>query len=396
MASYQKRGKNSFLLVVELGYDAAGKRNKRTKTIKIDDEKLLRTKKKLDDHLKKELYKFQMEVESGEYIKPERMSLREFVRHWEKNYAEENLSPGTLESYNSHLDVHILPVFGDMRLEQIRPKHILDFLSDLRKEKKLSGSTVQYSYRVLRNVFERAREWEFVTENVIAKVQRPRAEKRKANDNVYDEQEVEGIFKAMESEPLHWQVFISLALSCGFRRGENLALETDKINWGKNQIKIDQAIVRGEKGRAVLKDPKSYTSTRIVTVPESIMLLLKQLHMKNMKLRSDAGDYWKEEKHNWLFCNDDGTHFYPTTPTTWWRRFTERKKIRYIRLHDLRHTSATFLINQGVHAKVISERLGHADIRITMDTYGRVLEAADQEAANKLNDIFTKKEIRNS
>ncbi|WP_158738663.1 tyrosine-type recombinase/integrase [Alteribacillus sp. YIM 98480] len=396
MASYQRRGDNSFLLVAELGYDANGRRRKKTKTIKIEDKKLLRTKKRLNDHIEKELYKFQMEVESGEYIKPEKMSLNEFVKHWEKNYAEDNLSPGTLESYKSHLKVHILPVFGDMRLEQIKPKHILDFLSDLKKEKELSGSTIQYAYRVMRNVFERAAKWEFVQENIVAKVERPKAEKRKVNDHVYDEQEVEGIFKEMETEPIHWQVFISLALACGFRRGENLALETDKIDWDKKQIRIDQSIVRGEKGRALLKDPKSYKSTRVVTVPDSIMLLLKQLHMENTRMRSDARDRWKENNHNWLFCNDDGTHFYPTTPTTWWKRFTKRKNIRYIRLHDLRHTSATFLINQGVHAKVISERLGHADIRITMDTYGHVLEAADQEAANKINDIFTKKEIRNS
>lgn len=70
----------------------------------------------------------------------------------------------------------------------------------------------------------------------------------------------------------------------------------------------------------------------------------------------------------------------------------KRAGIRYIRLHDLRHTMASLLINQGVHAKVISTRLGHADIRITMDTYGHALQYVDHEAANKLDEfIFNKK-----
>ncbi|MGG1811014.1 MAG: tyrosine-type recombinase/integrase [Bacillota bacterium] len=99
---------------------------------------------------------------------------------------------------------------------------------------------------------------------------------------------------------------------------------------------------------------------------------------------------WIEHEHEFVFCNENGKHYYPTTPTTWWKRFAERSGVRFIRLHDLRQTSATLLINKGVHAKIISERLGHSNIRITMDTYGHALQTADQEAANKLDSLFTR------
>ncbi|WP_313431744.1 tyrosine-type recombinase/integrase [Siminovitchia terrae] len=398
MASFQRRGDNSWLLVVEAGYNAQGKRIRRTKTVRIEDKTLLKTKKRLNDHLELELAKFQMEVEAGEYIAPEKMLLKEFVNDWEKKYAVKELSESTLESYHGHIKNHILPVFGHLRLDQLRPIQVINFLSNLKRADGKDGSpspaTIQYTYRVLRNIFERAKEWQIIKENPVAAVKKPKTEKTKVRDKVYSEQEVEEIFMKMELEPLRWQVFISLALSCGFRRGEILGLEADRIDWDKNQILINQSIVRGKGGKPVIKNPKSFASERIVSVPESVMVLLRQLYMELVRERDLVKTYWKEHEHNWIFCNEDGTHFYPTTPNNWWRRFTDRKEIRYIRLHDLRHTSATLLINQGVHAKIIAERLGHADIRITMDTYGHALQAADEVAAGKLNDLFTSKKTQ--
>ncbi|MFB5166149.1 hypothetical protein V2P11_10135 [Parageobacillus toebii] len=92
MASIQRRGKSSFLLVVEAGYDAKGKRLRRTKTIRIEDEALLKTTKKLRDYLNEQLLKFKMEVEAGEYIAPEKMKLADFIKEWETKYAVKELS----------------------------------------------------------------------------------------------------------------------------------------------------------------------------------------------------------------------------------------------------------------------------------------------------------------
>ena len=110
------------------------------------------------------------------------------------------------------------------------------------------------------------------------------------------------------------------------------------------------------------------------------------------KLKSKT---WKEEEREWLFCQKDDSHLYPSSPSNWWRKFATRTKTRYIRLHDLRHTSASLLIAQGVRAKIISERLGHSDIRITMDTYGHALRSADQAAADTLESLFQTKDIQN-
>lgn len=108
-------------------------------------------------------------------------------------------------------------------------------------------------------------------------------------------------------------------------------------------------------------------------------------HWVQEKLKSKT---WTEEEHEWLFCKKDGSHLYPSSPSNWWSKFAKIVEIGYIRLHDLRHTSASPLSAQGVHAKIIAERLGHSDIRVTMDTSGHALRSADQAAADKLENLF--------
>lgn len=183
---------------------------------------------------------------------------------------------------------------------------------------------------------------------------------------------------------------VALALAAGLRRGELLGLEWSHIDLEKGTIKVEQTIVRGKAGKPVLKPPKR-NQTRIVPISQSVVEELKEYYRYQRKEKMKVLDKWAEYEHDFVLCNWNGTHFYPTMPTTWWRRNVKRAGVRYIRLHDLRHTSATLLINQGVHAKIISARLGHADIRVTMDTYGHAPQAADKEAANKLDSLFANK-----
>ncbi|WP_079480601.1 tyrosine-type recombinase/integrase [Halobacillus salinus] len=386
MSSYEQRGHNSFLLTVELGYDGKGRRKRKRRTIRVEDA-LLKTKRKLENHLNEELVKFKMEVETGQYITPGKTRFKDFIEDWAQKYAKNNLSPQTLDVYKGHLKNHILPTFGDQHIDQIKPIHIVNFISDLEKTTTLSQGTIQYVYRVLRNVLQRAADWELIIKNPVVTVQRPKTQaKRKVN--VYEPNEVKQLFDIAKTQPRHWRVFLSLALACGMRRGELLGLEWDHINFEEGTLEVVQVIGRGEKGRPVLKEPKSNTSKRVISLPKSVLIELNEHRLRWVKEKLKAGELWEEKDREFIFCNEFGKHFYPTTPTTWWRRFTKKADVRFIRLHDLRHTSATTLINQGIHAKIISERLGHSDIRITMDTYGHALRSADQEAANKMNEVF--------
>ncbi len=104
----------------------------------------------------------------------------------------------------------------------------------------------------------------------------------------------------------------------------------------------------------------------------------------------NADKLWRDGRYNLLVCHEDGTPYNPSALIQWWRSFLKRHGLKYINVHALRHTSAMLLINEGVHPKIISDRLGHADIKTTMNIYGHALKQADQIATSKLDDLLFK------
>ncbi|AGR47480.2 integrase [Brevibacillus phage Abouo] len=390
MASVQKRGKNSWLLVAEVGYDSLGNRIRKTRTVKA------KTKREAE----LELAKFQVEIEAGMYISPNKMTFKDFVQEWEVKYAKKELSQKTLITYNRYLNNRIIPTFGHMRLDEIKPFHIVNFFSDLseegsrhdRKAGSLSSSSLLVVYRALRNVLQRAVDWKIISINSAATVKKPRANSKEVKP--YDEEEVTKLFMALQNELYHWRMMITIALTTGLRRGELIALEWSHIDLDTGTIDVKQNISVFSNGEPIITEPKTKKSIRKVSLPDSVTQQLRDyyLHCRKEKLR--MGDKWENNDRFFVFYNSTtGKPFFPESPYRWFQRFIKRHNLRPIRFHDLRHTSATILINQGVHAKIISERLGHTNISITMNIYGHALRTADKDAANKFDNILPLQKI---
>lgn len=384
LTSIERRGKDSFRLIVEIGYDANGKRIKRTKTIKGVGKR----------EAEKEMAKFIMEVESGEYIAPEKMTLATFVDEWKEKYAKRDLAPKTLENYLIQINNRILPEFGHMRLDQIKPLHIITFINKLEgegirndnREGKLSSSMIEYIHKVLKNIFNHAVEWKVIKKNPMESLKKPKVEQEEMS--VYEEEEVQLLFIALEKESLMWRIMVTLALTCGLRRGELLALEWDNVNFEESYIYIKQSLSYAKETGYVVKEPKTKNSKRKVSVPLSLIPDLKELKKLAMKDRMKAEELWEGGERFFVFTSWHGKPLYPSSVKTWWSRFTKRHALRYIRFHDLRHTSATLLINQGVHTKIVSQRLGHAKTSTTNDIYAHVLLSADRETAKHFDSIL--------
>jgi integrase len=384
VASVQKRGEGSYLLVVEAGYKSDGSRAKRTKTVKADG---IREARKL-------LAEFQTEVEAGEYISPEKMKVADFIEDWRTKYAQKELESATLATYNVHIKNRIIPYFGHMRLDQVKAIHVVNFLSSLDsnirmdgKEGGLSSGTIQFVHRVLKNIFSRACDWKLIKVNPLADIKKPKVTQKEMQ--VYDEQETALLFQTLEDEPIEWRMMVILALTTGLRRAELLGLEFEHIDMVNGTVLVKQSITMSENGERRIKAPKTKSSVRKVSLTPSVLDDLKEYYLHERKKKLRVGDKWKGGEHFFVFSSWDGQALYPTSPTMWWRRFIIKSGLKHIRFHDLRHTAATLLINQGVHAKTISDRLGHASISTTMNVYGHHLQVADQEAANKLEGLFS-------
>ncbi|MGN7169300.1 site-specific integrase [Paenibacillus cellulositrophicus] len=400
MANIQKRGDNSWFFTVYTGKGPRGKYGRKTKTITITDEALLKTTKKLQNYLDDEYSRFRQEVLAGEYITPQKMTFNAFVEEWRSKYSVKHLEHKTRIAYESHLKKRILPTFGHMKLEDIKPLHIVDFLEGLSKDGGrgdtktggLSSGTIQINHRILKNIFSRAVEWKIIKSNPVTSVKKP-----KVNSKViipYDEQEVSQLLQALEKEPLHWRMMITLALTTGMRRGELLGLEWKHIDWKTGVIDVSQTLVQALKGEIIVKEPKTKNSKRKISLPGSVLEELREYYAYRIKERDKLKDAWNGKDRegrewNFIFSHADGTPFHHERPYLWFRQFIKKNGMRYIRFHDLRHTSATLLINQGVHAKIISDRLGHGNITTTMNIYGHALRSADQAAADKFDSLFT-------
>lgn len=392
MASIQKRGKNSYLLVVEAGYDADGKRIRRTKTIRAANKR----------EAEKELAKFVVEIEAGEYIAPEKMLFKDFVeKEWLPKFAEKKYSPRNLKNEISRLNAHILPAFGHLRLDQIKTIHLVDFMNDLhnteaRKDgrvQKLSGSTILNIYKSLNSILTKATEWRVIPKNPMEGIERPKVEKKKMK--YYDEEEAMAVIEALYKEPPVWRLYFLGAMLGGFRRGELLALEWPDINFEENTITINKSISLTENGQPVVTKPKTEASEGIVVMPEWYMKELKEYHLDWKKEKLKLGDVWQGEGKQFVFHNGFGKPFYHTTPTSRWRKFLIRYGLKNVRLHDLRHTAATLLIEASIRdgadpdvtLKAVQERLRHTKLQTTADLYTHVTKKVSKTVASKLEKL---------
>ncbi|OAB26463.1 hypothetical protein PMSD_25075 [Paenibacillus macquariensis subsp. defensor] len=254
------------------------------------------------------------------------------------------------------------------------------------KKGSLSTGTVQYIYRVMKNIFTRAVEWRVIKSNPVADVKAPKVVHKESE--VYDEGEIQVLFECMQHVPYHWRMMITLALTTGLRRGELVGLEWKHIDLGQGTIYVKQSISDFIDGKPIIKEPKTKKSTRKINLSDAVWAELKDYYAFS-KQEWDKLEETRDNNHLFVFFNQYGKAFYPESPYLWFRGFLKKHKLRYIKFHDLRHTSATLLINKGVHAKIISERLGHANINTTMNIYDHVLAKADKEAANTFDQIIT-------
>ncbi len=396
----QKRGVNSWRLTVACGLDSEGKQIRKIKTISTEygcEEKTCKDCKKISrckarGEAETKLALFSEEVDKGLYVEPSKLTFAEFTERWLRDYAEVNLAPKTVAGYKEKL-TRILQAIGHLKVEKIKPTHLMEFYANLQedgvrldgKSGGLSPRNIRHHHRVIGTILQDAVQWQVIPSNPASRVKPPRVPKKEAA--CYSEGQAMAMLKALENEPLKHRTAITLALATGVREGELMGFEWQDVDFEENTIEIARSS-QYVTGRGTFpKEPKNETSKRIVSVPASVMALLKQHKAAQSRERLKAGDLWQGSQR--LFTTWEGKPMYPYTFGSWFPKFLKRHNLPPLPFHGLRHTSATILVGQGLHAKVISERLGHSTISTTMDIYSHFIKKADVEAADKLDALFT-------
>jgi integrase len=173
------------------------------------------------------------------------------------------------------------------------------------------------------------------------------------------------------------------------RQGELMGLEWKHFDLDKKTISIQQCAQYLPGKGIFLKDPKNETSKRLISVPASVMELLKRYKKEQAAERLQMGDKWQASDR--LFTTWDGRPMYPNEMSSWFPKFLKRHKLPHLNFHGLRHTSATLLIAEGATATDLSRRLGHSNTSTTMNIYAHSLQKADNVLASKMDNILSGK-----
>lgn len=359
---------NSWYFRVDVGIDPkTGNRKRKAKGG-------FRTKTEAEAALAKILNK----VNSGTLIEESKMTVEKYLDYWIETYCVGNVAPSTLKRYKE-LCSTIKKHLGKSKLAVLKPTQIQAFYKKLLDDGDLSSTTILKIHRVFHTAYKHAHEWRLVATIPTASVNPPRA--NKTDFEVWDAEEANLFLETVKFHKIY--IAVLLALQTGMRLGEILGLKWDNVNLPAKTLTVRVSMSKIKK-ELIIKKPKTSSSIRTIALMDATVNELKKLRKKQLELKMKNGiDY------SYVCCwEEDGHNMFPDYVSKNFQKLIKEYHFKKIRFHDLRHTHATLLLQQGVHPKIVSERLGHSTISMTLDTYSHVLPNMQREAVRQLENIF--------
>jgi integrase len=371
-----KRSDTSWSLVFDLGVTPEGKRKQKWVTVKG-------TRRDAE----KELTRLLHELDSGSYVDPSKQTVAQYLQYWLDNYARTNVTGKTFDGYYEIATLHLVPALGRHRLSELKPAHIQAYytraLTSGRRQKAggLSARSVLHHHRVLRNALQQAVKWQMLARNPADAVVPPRPERPEMR--TLNEDEAVKLLATVEGT--HNWIPILLAITTGMRRGEILGLRWQDVDLVAKTLCVRQTLSLTRAG-LVFKPPKTKKSQRTITLPEFVVDALRWHHEEQIREREVFGASY--EDHDLVVAQATGAPRSPGGFSAAFVRVIARSGVPRVRLHDMRHSHATHLLKLKVHPKVVSERLGHSTVVLTLDTYSHVLPNIQVEVADQVDAAY--------
>lgn len=365
-----QRSPGSWSIVLYLGRDASGKKRQRWVTFHGDKR-----------DAEKKLTSLLHELDAGVNVDPHSTLVSDFLERWLTDYAQTRVTRKTFERYAQIVRQQLVPQLGHHKLSALRPLHIAaaytHWLTAGRRDKRkggLSAQSVVHHHRVLSQALKMAVRWQLLVHNPVEGVDPPRVRRREMR--ALDDDEISSLLTSAAGDRLY--VPILLAVSTGLRRGEILGLRWSDVDMRSGALSVCRSLEPTQDGADVVQ-PKTARSRRAVRIPKAALEALRRQRLEQEKRADELGAGYQDAD---LVCPAwDGSPWHPDAFSGAFRSLTGGK----VRFHDLRHTAATMLLREGVHPKIVAERLGHSTTRLTLDTYSHVLPGMQEDAVSKID-----------
>lgn len=318
-------------------------------------------------------------IDLGVMVPPDRLIVEAWLEAWLEHVAKVvGRTPATVNGYRRALWPNAIPVIGQMRMQQVGPEDINRVFRRMAgKDRPCSASTIRNVYRVLRKSFADAERAGIVATNIVPRSSPPSSTAARAPKfPTWRFDELSAFLEHIQGD---WfaPVLTALILT-GARRGEICALRWADVDLEQSQLVIAHSITELP-GGIVEGDTKSHRSRPVALDLDLVELL--RLHRKDQEQwKFTVGAGWIDR--DLVFPGPDGDFLKPNSLSRNFGRLVAAAPVPKIRLHDLRHTHATLMVESGRDAKTVSERLGHSTVAFTLDRYVKPSLDAQHEAAN--------------
>lgn len=313
------------------------------------------------------------DFERGILTQTAKFTFEQLVGLWLEE-KQETVRESTLYSYKRALEARIMPEFKKLDVKDIKPLHIHNFYQKLKKQG-LTTRYISYVGTILGSIFKKGFQMEFILTNPVEKVTKPKVQKKKQESWTTD-QALE-FLKAAQIRSDYYLAYY-LAFFTGMRIGEVLGLYWTDIDFEKKMIHVQHTLTLNE-GEYVIGPVKTESSDRMIPISDSLIqkFIEHKQHSKNTS--SDL-----------VFKTKKGKLVIPYTLRYIMKKICEDLELPLIRFHDIRRTHTSILIDEGVSPKVVSQRLGHSDVSITLNIYTDVFDERQVEASDKMDEILSR------
>ena len=250
----------------------------------------------------------------------------------------------------------------------------------------LADKTILAYHRLISIILTQAEKEMLVPYNAAAKATPPKTAKKAPN--YFQPETISEILKALEAEPLKWQLITHLLLVTGCRRGEIMGLKWDKVDFKNNRVTIDRALIVSP-SKGVYESTTKTSDIRYLNLPAETMVLLKQHKREQLRIQIANGDRWIHT--GYVFTQDNGVRMNPDSITAWLNDFSKRHGLPHINPHAFRHTVASVLLANGTDIVTVAAQLGHASANTTENFYAHIIEENKAKASECIADVLLRK-----